>query len=370
MKFTIMAGELADAVGWAAHALPKRPASPVLAGVLVDVDKDWGETIRVSAFDYDTSRTMQVQADSVGEHGRILVPGRLLADVVKVFPKTAFVDVTADGREILLRCGKAEYALLLLDVDDYPSLPKTPPLVGSVDAAELAEAVAHAAVAAGRDNTLPMLTGVRLEVGDGPLDLAATDRYRMAWRQLGWTRPIDRLDAKVEAVIPSRPLADAVKGFPSGPVELHLNDSIACLVGEDRTVTVRLLDPQFVNFRSHFSREPAGTVEVDAAELVNVVRRVSLLAERSTPVRLSFRQGEVLVEAGGGAMGRGSELAECKLDGDDMQVAFNPGYLLDGLAAAGGTATLHLGEKPTTPVIVTGTGDPAFKYVVIPIRLS
>lgn len=366
MKFTIMARELADAVGWVSHALPKRPVVPVLAGILLEADDDG---VTLAAFDYDTSRRVVVELDAPIDPGKVLVPGRLLADIVKVFPKNELVDVAADDREIQLRCGQAVYVLTLFDVDDYPTLPKTPDPVGSIDAAELADAVARVSVAAGRDDTLPQLTGIRFEIGDGGcIDMAATDRYRVAWSTLSWSATLDDKPG-VEALIPAKTLADIVKGFRDGPVQLHLGDGTACFAGGNRTTSVRLLDPQFIKFRALFDIEAARTVTFDAADLVKAIRRVGLLAERSMAIRLTFQQEEMLVEVGGES-GRACETLPCSLDGDVFTIAFTPAFLTDGLAAVGGTATMHVQASATKAVVITGTGNPALKYVVIPVRLS
>ncbi|MGW6498572.1 DNA polymerase III subunit beta [Nonomuraea angiospora] len=372
MKFTIMSGDLADAVGWVTHALPKRATSPVLLGILLQAGEvgEW-EGVEFSALDYETSRKTSVELDSPIDPGRILLPGRLLAEVAKVLPKNELVDIAADDREAVIRCGKLKYGIPLMPVEDFPSLPTVPAAIGSVSTKMFADAVAQAASAAGKDDTLPQLTGVRFEIGDGLIDLAATDRYRMTWRTLQWEPALDA-PADVKALIPAKTLADVARGLPANTsVEICLDDGLAAFVSGDRCTTIRLLDPQFPDFRAHFEKVKDAniTAEFDADALAKVVKRVALMAERSTPVRLSFTQAGVLVEAGGGENGRGSEQADASVKGDDITIAFDPARLLPALATFTGTVQLRM-TKPASPAVLQRDGDDTYKHLVMPIRLS
>lgn len=368
MKFAILAGELAAAVGWVSHALPKRAAVPVLNGILLEAGDDG---IELSAFDYDTSRQAAVELDAPIDPGKVLVPGRVLAEVVKTFPKGELVDVAADDREIVLRCGKGVYGILLMPVDDFPSLPKTPAAAGSVESKTFAQAVAQAASAASGDDTMPMLTGVRWEVGeDGLIHLAATDRYRMTWRTLSWTPAIDGDPAAMTALIPGKVLADVARGLPDGDVQVGFDGGLAAFTADGRTVTVRLLDDQFPPFRSHFAKtEKASHIAtVDTAGLAKAVKRVALMAERNTAIQLSFSQDGVLIEAGGGDVGRASEQADCGLHGDDITIAFDPGKLTAALGSFGaGPAELRM-TSPTTPCVFQRDGDDTYRHLIMPIR--
>ncbi|TYB50261.1 DNA polymerase III subunit beta [Nonomuraea sp. PA05] len=374
MKFTIMAGELADAVGYAAHALPKRPSVPVLAGILLEAGQvgEW-EGIQVSAFDYDTSRQAEIEVDAAIDPGKVLVPGRLLADIVKVFPKGELVDVAADDREVTIRCGKAEYVIPLMPVEDFPSLPSAPAAIGSVDTSKFAAAVAQAASAAGKDETLPQLTGLRFEVGDGLVDLAATDRYRMTWRTLEWTATVDA-PAELTAVIPARAVHDVARGLPGGTsveVGLAADKGLVAFTCGGRRTTVRLLDNEFPPFRSHFDKQAEAktriTATFDAAALAKVVKRVSLVARSATPVRLAFTADGVLVEAGGGEDGRGTEQADCQLDGDPITIAFDPARLAPALATFTGPVELHM-TTSVRPAVLQHAGDTTYRHLIMPIR--
>ncbi|MFE3449652.1 DNA polymerase III subunit beta [Nonomuraea sp. NPDC059194] len=366
MKLTIMAGELADAVGWVSHALPKRPSAPVLGGILAEVDDDG---VTFCAFDYDTSRRITVELDSPLTPGRALLPGRVLAELVKALPKGELVDVAVDEKEAVVQCGRAEFALPLMPVDDYPNLPKQPAAVGTVHSKMLGYAVAQAAVAASTDDSLPLLTGVRLEVGDGLIDLAATDRYRLTWRTLAWSPVLDG-PADVKALIPARILQDIARSLPEGDVAVGLGDGLASFSCKGRSTTVRLLDPEFPDFRAMFAKvEAATTATVDGGELVKVVKRVALMAPRSTPVRLSFGQGRVLVEAGG-EEGRAAEAVDCKVDGADVTIPFNAAYLVDALNAfTGGPVQVRV-STPGRPCLLKRADDDTYQHIVMSIRAS
>ncbi|MFJ2029454.1 DNA polymerase III subunit beta [Streptosporangium sp. NPDC087985] len=369
MKLSIDSTVLADAVGWAAHALPNRPSVPVLAGLLLDAGADG---LTLSAFDYDTSRRTTVSAD-VSEPGRVLLPGRILAEVVKALPGGRPVDLVLSGTEVAITCGSSEFVLLTMPVEDYPKLPELPEEVGSVDAVDLAAAVAQVVRATSKDDTLPMLMGIRVDItGDG-LTLAATDRYRLVSRDLTWEPTLDE-GADHGVMIPGRLLHDITRSLPSvhRGVALHLSEQLAAVSCEGRTTTVRLLEDQFIDYKTRLGEQDYTIwAEVDVAELAAAVKRVALLAERSTPVRLTFGHGLVTVEAGGSDLGRASEVVAADLDGAELQIAFNPPYLLDGLAGVEGKRARIGMQTPIRPGLIVGTvDDPDYRYLIMPIRLS
>ncbi|SFK92013.1 DNA polymerase III, beta subunit [Streptosporangium canum] len=365
MKLTIDRDVLADAVAWTAHALPHRPSAPVLAGLLLDASADG---LTISAFDYDTSRRTTTAAD-VAEPGRVLLPGRVLAEVVKALPKQQ-VTIALSGTEVTISCGNAEFALLTMPVEDYPKLPEPPDAVGEVDAQQLAAAVAQVAPAASRDETLPMLTGMRVDTDAGHLTLAATDRYRIAARDLTWqpTTP----GAGVGVMIPGRLLHDITKSLPAGEATIGVGDSLASLQTSGRTTTVRLLDPQFIDYRARLNIDYPIWAEVTAAELTAAVKRVTLVAERgNNGVRLAFADGQVTVRAGGADTGRGTEVLDADLDGDAIEIAFQAPLLLDGLAGVDGRARIGM-TTPAKPALIlpAGADDPDYRYLVMALRLS
>ena len=199
MKFRVERDVLADAVTWTARTLPTRPPVPVLAGVRIAADTTG--TIELSSFDYEVSARSQIPAD-VTEAGTVLVSGRLLAEISRSLPDKP-VDVQLDGTKVVITCGASRFTLLTMPVEEYPSLPAMPPVAGVVDGEDLTHAVAQVSVAASRDDTLPLLTGVRMEIDGEKLTLLATDRYRLALRELSW-KPATPGFSSVALSVPAR----------------------------------------------------------------------------------------------------------------------------------------------------------------------
>ncbi|GAA0620711.1 DNA polymerase III subunit beta [Sporichthya brevicatena] len=373
MKFRVERDVLAEAVAWTARSLPVRPPVAVLAGLMLSADENG---LALSGFDYEVSARAEVSADIAAE-GRALVSGRLLADICKSLPNKP-VDITVDGTKVNLVCGSARFSLLTLPVEDYPTLPDMPTRSGTVPADVFAHAVAQVAVAAGRDDTLPILTGIRIEIEGETVTLAATDRYRLAIREFTW-KP-EQPGTSVQALVPAKTLADTAKSM-NGEVELALSsgttgEGLVGLASSGRRTTSRLLEGDFPKYRSLLPSESLSYATVATAPFLEAVRRVSLVAERNTPVRLSFAAGELVLEAGSGDEASASEALEAHLDGPDIAIAFNPTYLLDGLGALDTSHARLAFTTPTKPAVITGsTGDGAaenseYRHLLMPVRLS
>jgi DNA polymerase-3 subunit beta len=343
MRFRIERDALAEAVAWVARALPARPVVPVLSGMLLEV----GEGLALSCFDYDVSARFEASAD-VAEPGTALVPGRLLAEITRSLAGGQ-AEFESDADSVGLSCGAAEFTLVKLPVEDYPSLPELPPPAGTVAGAEFAAAVSQVAPSASRDDTLPMLTGVFAEIEGETITLAATDRYRLAVRELSWTPA--RADLRATALIPARALADAARTMTSGgPVAIALHDAagpgagggsgppaadgMIGFEGAGRRLTTRLLGGEFLKYSSRFPAEFGSRADIAPGPLIEAVRRVALVAERGSPVRLAFGDDEVVIEAGSQGQARAVERVPAAFAGDERVIAFNPQYLLDGLHAA------------------------------------
>jgi DNA polymerase-3 subunit beta len=375
VKFRVERDVLADAVAWAARSLPARPPVPVLAGLMLDASD--GRLV-LSSFDYEVSGRVEIAAD-IAEPGVALVSGRLLADISRSLPSRP-VEIATDAAKVVLTCGSARFSLLTLPVEDYPALPDMPSASGSLRGDSFAAAVAQVSIAAGRDDTLPVLTGVRLEIDGEKITMAATDRYRLAVRDLAWTPEQSGLSAI--ALVPARTLADTAKslaGADKVTVALASGTGTEGLVGFEgagRRTTSRLLDGEFPKYRSLLPSESPIRATVETAALIESVRRVALVAERNTPIRLSFSDGSVTLEAGSGDEAQASESLDAQLVGDDISIAFNPGYLLDGLNALDALYAQLSFTASTRPAVISGksTADEAaledYRYLLMPVRLS
>ncbi|MFN2560895.1 MAG: DNA polymerase III subunit beta [Jatrophihabitans sp.] len=375
MKFRVERDALADAVTWAARSLASRPTLPVLAGLMLKVD---GDQLSVSGFDLEASTEVDLEV-TAGAPGQALVSGRLLADITKALPPHP-VDVMVDGTRLTITCGSAKFSLPTMPVDDYPKLPTMPTTAGTVNGAEFAAAVAQVAVAAGRDDTLPMLTGVRLEIEGDKLTLAATDRYRLAVRELSWS-PNDPASASAQVLVPARTLADAAKSLAHSDmltIALSAGGTGEGIIGFSGTTngrasrtTTRLLDATFPPYRSLLPNEWASSAEIAVGGLVEAVKRVALVTDRNAPIRMEFGDGSVALTAGGDDEGRAEEQLEVTYDGDPITTAFNPQFLLDGLGALPtGTARL-LFTSSTKPVVLRpeAADGAEYTYLIMPVRL-
>ncbi|MDG4834724.1 DNA polymerase III subunit beta [Solwaraspora sp. WMMD1047] len=376
MKFRVERDALADAVAWTAKSLPSRPSVPVLAGVMLRVG-DGG--LHVSGFDYEVSSqvTVDVQSDA---DGAALVSGRLLAEITKALPAKP-VDIAAVGAHLELVCGSARFTLPTMPVEDYPTLPEMPSSAGTVDAGAFAAAVGQVAIAAGRDETLPMMTGVRIELNGSTMAMLATDRYRLALRELTW-RPDDP-QVSVNALVPARTLHDTAKtlGPLGGDVLVALaqgaaGEGMIGFAAGSRRTTSRLLDgANYPPVRSLFPSSHNAEARVAVSALAEVVKRVSLVAERTTPVLLSFSADGLVVEAGGTEEARASEAMDATFTGEPLTIGFNPQYLLDGLAALGSQTAVLSFVDAFKPAVISAAGDDGeiiagYRYLIMPIRVT
>ena len=379
MKFRIERDPFAEAVAWAARSLPLRPSVPVLAGLMIDAGSDG---LVLSGFDYETSTRVSLPAE-IAEEGRALVSGRLLADISRALPAKP-VDLSTDGSRVSLLCGSARFSLQTMPVEDYPELPQMPSASGTVKSDVFAAAVNQAITAAGRDDMLPVLTGVRLEIEGSTIALMATDRYRLSLRECQWTP--EQTDISATALVPARVLGETAKSLTTGgDVTVALASAATgegivgfegAAAGGIRRTTTRLLDGEFPKVRSLFPSESVTVAWVDAATLVESVKRVSLVAERNTPVRLSFTEQLVTLEAGSGEEAQASESLEATVQGDDISIGFNPSYLLDGLGAIDAPIAHLSFTQSTRPAALAGTADVEgepdldFRYLLMPVRLQ
>jgi DNA polymerase III subunit beta len=377
VKFRVDRDAFADAVAWAARSLPVRPSAPVLSGLLIEAGH---EGLVLSTFDYETSARATLTAE-VSDEGKALVSGRLLADICRSLPAKP-VDVTLDGSRASLTCGSARFSLQTMPVEDYPTLPDMPAASGTVNSDQFAHAVAQAVTAAGRDDMLPVLTGVRVEISGSTIALLATDRFRLSHRELDWNP--NSPDASMAALVPAKVLGDTAKSLTAGPevtIALSSGGSGEGIIGFEgsapggtRRTTTRLLDGEFPKVRSLFPSEHLTVAKVDKQALIESVRRVSLVAERNTAVQLAFSDGVLTLDAGSGDEAQASESIEAQIEGEAITTGFNPQFLLDGLTVIDEDIVELAFTQSSKPVVISGSGDgekddTSFRYLLMPRRL-
>jgi DNA polymerase-3 subunit beta len=373
MRFIVERDALADGVMWVSRSLSARPIMPVLLGVLIKADK---KGIHLSGYDLETSGKAEVTAD-VKEEGTVLVSGKLLSDIARALPNKP-VTFSLEGNRVSVISGSAKFALPTLSVSDYPNLPELPSETGRLSGDLFAEAVSQVAVAAGKDDSLPVLTGVYVEIEENKLILAATDRYRLAVRELNWDAP----RASASALIRARTLNDAAKslaGAKSVSVALAAATATERLIGfasEGKVMTSRMLDGTFPPYRHLLPSERSATAVVEVAPFVDSVRRVALVADKTVPLRLAFNPGALTLEAGVGDDAQATEEIEIAFDGEALSIAFNPTFLLDGLAAVNSPFVEIAFTGGSKPAVLSGKSsadgesDFSYRYLLMPMRYS
>ncbi|POG43519.1 DNA polymerase III subunit beta [Streptomyces sp. ZL-24] len=385
MEFRIERSALAEAVAWAARVLPVRSPVPVLGGLLLDAE---GGRLRVSGLDYEASARIDVEAAEILRPGKVLVMGRRLLDICKVLPEGA-VECALEGSRFTVSGDGARFGLSVLPLDDYPALPSLPRVRGAVEAAEFAAAVADVAVAAGRDDTLPALTGIRLglDAGSGTMTLAATDRYRFAVRTLPWKAAGAGEGAgadagagsgsaagagagseagagsgeSAEVLVSARRLTEIARSLGrSGLVSVALDAGSAGFEHAGMRTTVRLLDGRLPRHEKLFAMEDPAVAVVERARLVEAVRRVSVVADGDGPVQLAFSAADNSVHLQAGYEDDvASQRLPATLEGArEMTVAFNPAYLADALASFDEPSLRLLMMGAGQRAMITGEGEP------------
>ncbi|BBX41058.1 DNA polymerase III subunit beta [Mycobacterium simiae] len=385
LKFRLVRDSFADAVSWVAKNLPSRPAVPVLSGVLL-TGSDEGLT--VSGFDYEVSAEAQIAAE-IASPGSVLVSGRLLSDIVRALPDKP-IDFYVDGNRVALTCGSAKFSLPTMAVEDYPTLPTLPEETGSLPSDLFAEAISQVAIAAGRDDTLPMLTGIRVEISGESVVLAATDRFRLAVRELTWSALSPDIEAAV--LVPAKTLAEAAKtGTDGSDVRLSLGsgsgvgkDGLLGISGNGKRSTTRLLDAEFPKFRQLLPAEHTAVATINVAELTEAIKLVALVADRGAQVRMEFSEGTLRLSAGADDVGRAEEELAVDFAGEPLTIAFNPTYLTDGLGSVHADRVSFGFTTPGKPALLrpafdadshpTGAGPFSalptdYVYLLMPVRL-
>ncbi len=332
MKFQVNRDVFSEAVSFAVKLLPQRTTLPILSGVLIETTDDG---LALSSFDYEVSAQTSVAAE-IEEPGRILVSGRLLAEIANRLPNAPVQFATEESR-ITVTCGSAHFTLLSMPVEEYPTLPQVAAETGKLPADEFAAAVAQVAVAASRDDVTPVITGVQLEVGDNSLSLVATDRYRVAVRAIGWDGSGDAREG-LTALVPARTLQEIGKTFGhSGTISVSITSTddreLIAFRADRKTVTSLLIKGNFPPVKRLFPDTVENYAVINTAELIEAVRRVSLVLEREAALRFTFTADGVTLEAIGSEQAQASEAIDAILSGGDTVVSLKPQFLLDGLGA-------------------------------------
>ncbi|PPL19830.1 DNA polymerase III subunit beta [Microterricola pindariensis] len=377
MKFQANRDVFSEAVSFAVKLLPQRTTLPILSGVLIQATETG---LILSSFDYEVSAQTEIAAD-VEETGTVLVSGRLLAEIASRLPNAPVRFSTEESR-IVVSSGSASFTLLSMPVEEYPSIPQISSESGLVPAEEFAAAVAQVAVAASRDDVTPVITGVQLEVSENSLGLVATDRYRVAVREINWDGGSNTTSEPITALVPARTLQEVGKTFGNaGNISVAITNTddreLIAFTANKKTVTSLLIKGNFPPVRRLFPDTIENYAVMNTAELIEATRRVALVLEREAALRYSFSPDGLTLEAIGSEQAQASETIDAVLTGDEIVVSLKPQFLLDGLGAVHSEfvrISFTRTENPNKPgpVLITSQsskeqpGADSYKYLLQP----
>ncbi|TFB87608.1 DNA polymerase III subunit beta [Cryobacterium algoricola] len=377
MRFQANRDVFSEAVSFAVKLLPQRTTLPILSGVLIEAT---ATGLILSSFDYEVSAQTEIAAE-VEETGRVLVSGRLLAEIASRMPNAPVSFVTKDSR-ITVSCGSASFTLLSMPVEEYPSIPVVSGQAGLVPAEDFAAAVAQVAVAASRDDVTPVITGVQLQISENSLSLVATDRYRVAVREIDWDPGTMVATDTITALVPARTLQEVGKTFGhSGTISVAITNTddreLIAFTADKKTVTSLLIKGNYPPVRRLFPDQVDNYAVMNTAELIEATRRVALVLEREAALRFSFTTDGLTLEAVGSEQAQAKESVDAILSGVETVVSLKPQFLLDGLTAVHSEfvrISFTKTENPNKPgpVLITSQssrdqpGADSYKYLLQP----
>lgn len=388
IAFRVQKEELSNAAAWVARALPTKNTQPILRAVVITADDNG---LEFAGFDYEVSTRVRISAE-VSDPGRVAVAGKLLSDIVATMPD-GMIEVDTTDKVMVLKARTSRFELPIMPLDDYPQVPHLPEVTGRVSPATLNGAVTQVAAAAGRDDTLPMLTGVHVEIDGARMVLTATDRFRLAQRHLEWEPVSDTV--KADLLIPAKTLLDNARTLDTSldePVEIAVGnqdniggEGLFGLHTGNRETTTRMLDADFPNVAPLLPKTHTSMATVEVAPLLESIRRVSLVADRNAQLRMHFKPGEVTLYSSGADSGAAEETLDAAFAGsDELLIAFNAGYLRDGLSVIGTDRVVFGFTEASRPAIMIPepeqlpeagadgtfpTPETHFTYLLMPVRL-
>ena len=374
MKFTVESNVLVESVNWVSRSLSSRPIMTALLGIVIDVSNE----VTLSASDLETAAKSSFNAD-IKEKGKVLVPGRLLVEIARSLPNKP-VSFILDNNRVLLTAGTAKFTLPTLPINEYPNLPTMPENSGFIASDVFATAINQVAIAAGKDDSLPTLTGIHVDINKETITLAATDRYRLAVREIQW-QP-NNPDIATSALLRARTLADAAKSLV-GVTQVSLavapitaTERLVGFASEAKTMTSRMLDGTFPPYRHLLPSESIAQATIEVAPFLDSVRRVALVTDKTVPLRLRFADSKLQLEAGAGEEAQATEELTIIYNGEAIDIAFNPTFLMDGLHAVG-TPFVHIAFTGSNkPAVLSGKHEKDgpttdnYRYLLMPMRYA
>ena len=364
MKISSSKAELVSALSVVSRAVSARSTVQVLSGILVRAE---GDRVELAATDMELSLRLPLEAEVEGS-GSVVVPGRLLVDLARLLPEG---DVTLEQRpeEAVLEVtsGPSTSRLHTYSAEDFPKLPDVDSVqTFSVDRVAFLETVARVARAASRDESRPVLTGILVRFEGGRLVMAATDSYRLSVKETSTEGSVPEL----EAIVPARALGELARIAQAGEgIELGVHENQVVFSTGDALLTTRRIDGQFPNYKQLVPETFDHELALPREELLDVVRRVAVMAQRNSPLRLRFAEGELTVSAQTQDVGEARESLPVAFAGEPLEIGFNAEFLRDGIESVGGEQLRLKLISPLRPAVLQGEDDD-FLYLIMPIRLA
>lgn len=373
MKVEVNSQALADAVAWTTRVIDARPASPILAGIRLEAIDG---TLQLSAFNYAISARHHIEA-GVDESGSILVLGKLLADITKSLP-AAKTYLSTDGSTLTITSGKSTFTMQLMPDNEYPDLPVVPAKLGQADAQTFAQAVAQASVAVSREENRPVLTGIRVQFQGDKVIMSSTDRFRLSRSSFTWTP--ENPDINATALVRGALLRDVARSLDEHQnIVVDFDPENPLLLGFEnagRVSTSQLIDGEFPAVDRLYADEYPIHAVINKQDLISAIKRVSLVAERNAPIRMAFTSQELTLTAGSVDEAQAKEILDIDMDGEDITVAFNPAYLIEGLSAISEPFVRMKMTTAVKPVEFNGQQESDseesmdYRYLLVPMRFN
>ena len=367
MKLTTKRDELVSKLSIVSRAVSTRAATQALSGLLLSSSEG---SVTLAATDGEMGLRTAMEADVSGD-GSVLLPGRLLSELARSLGEASVeIELRESERDVEIRSGGSSFHLRVLPAEDFPKLPDEGPDPLKIPATALAETVELVAPAASRDDMRPVLTGVLVTAAGAEMTMVATDSYRLAVKR---TELENGIGGELEANIPAKALRELGRLVGAGELEevaVSLLPNQAVFRAGSILLNTRLIDGQFPNFRQLLPESYEHDVRLPRPEFLEVVRRVSQLAQRNAPLRLSFSQGELKVSASTPDVGDAEEAMPAAFDGEQLEIGFNPEFLREGIESVEGDEVMLRLISPLRPGLLQPADNEDFRYLVMPIRLN
>jgi DNA polymerase III subunit beta len=367
LRITCSKDELVQALGVVSRAVSTRTSVQILSGILLEAQDS---ELRLAATDMELSLRATLAAQIEGD-GAIVLPGKTLTDIARLLPANEVsIEHKPTESVVHVTSGTASYTLHTYNPEDFPRLPELDAVTTfAVEREPLLETIGRVARAASRDESRPVLTGILVQFTAGMLVMAATDSYRLAVKQTA----LEGIVPELEAIVPARALQELARIATSGDeVEVGVFENQVIFAtgssGGSVWLTTRRIDGQFPNYKQLLPEAFDYELTVPRLELLDVVRRASVMIQRSTPLQIRFAEGELTVIARTHDVGESKESMPIGFTGDTLEIGFNADFLRDGLESLEGDDVRVKLISPLRPAVIQGEGDD-FTYLVMPIRL-